>query len=172
MDSFFSFQKGSQNGILLDIPYLIGWWFHIDTTLNNLFWKKITMGDIRIADLLLRIHLVSWKIFSKNLFTKHNFMWHYCLTCFYIVVSWIIWYLVKENWFCQFDASTRTTSCHIGDSKWTQCKDEFTSTTRSIRSVWSWNWRKGAVWCWPMKDPWNIFWHHTKLISRYALYNI
>jgi len=64
--SFLNIQNGSQNGFFLDILCSIDWWSHIDIKLNNLFWKKITMGDIRKKQLLLKIHLVSWKKIPKT----------------------------------------------------------------------------------------------------------
>ncbi len=88
-------------------------------------------------------------------------MWHSHLTCFYVVgILHNLIYGQGELDFVNLMHQLQLTS-HIWDSKWTWCKDEFTSTSGLTKSVWSWNWGKGAVWCWTMKDPWNIFWHYT-----------
>jgi len=77
--SLFNIQNGSHNGVFLwGIPCSIGWWSHIKTMLNNLFWKIYIIGDTKMAYMLLKIHLVSWKTLSENFFTKKNFMWHLC----------------------------------------------------------------------------------------------
>jgi hypothetical protein len=96
--SLFNIQNGSHSGVFLwGIPCSIGWWSHIKTMLNKLFWKIYIIGDIRKAYMLLKNQLVFWKTIHENFFTKKNFMWHLCLTCLYVIVSCTIWYLVEAN---------------------------------------------------------------------------